>query len=64
MRQTKDRITVFENDTTKVVVEVRQEIETPILDALHRDWWEKNCREDQEEREMYFIFGSDQYGKL
>jgi len=64
MRQTTERTTVFKNNNTEVIVEVRQEHETPILDALYADWWEKNCREDQEEREMQFIFGSDQYGKL
>ena len=55
MRQTTERTTVYKDETTEVVVEVNREVPTPILDALYADWWEKNCREDQEDRELDYI---------
>ena len=57
MRQTTKRTTVFENDTTKVIVEVQQEIPTPILDELYRHWWKENCEADWDERELTNILG-------
>ena len=57
MRQTTERTTVFENDTTRVIVEVRQKVPTPLLDAFHKHWWEKNCEEEQTDRELDFILG-------
>jgi hypothetical protein len=57
MRQTCKRTTVYKDETTKVVVEVRREIPTPLLDELHHYWWVKNCEEDQTNRELDFILG-------
>ena len=59
MRQTIERTTVFKNDTTEVIVEVRQELPTPILDKIYHQWWVKNCEEDQMDRELNFILGSN-----
>ena len=57
MRQTTERTTVFKDDTTEVIVEVRQELPTPILDEFYHQWWVKNCEEDQMDRELEFILG-------
>lgn len=57
MRQTTERTTVYRDDITEVIVEVRQEFETPILDALYKDWWEKNCEADFTDRELTNILG-------
>ena len=57
MRQTTERTTVFKDDTLEVIVEVRQEHETPILDELYHQWWKVNCEEDQTDRELDFILG-------
>ena len=59
MRQTTKRSTVFKDDTTEVIVEVRQEHETPMLDELYRQWWVKNYEEDCDNRTLEFILGSN-----
>ena len=57
MRQTIERTTVFKEGALEVIVEVRQEHETPILDELYHHWWIKNCEADQTDRELDFILG-------
>ncbi len=57
MRQTTKRSTVFKDDTTEVIVEVRQEHETPILDELYHQWWVKNCETEQDEWKLEYVLG-------
>ena len=57
MRQTIKRTTVYKDKSTKVIVEVRKDIPTPLLDELYHHWWKKNCEEDQINWELDYILG-------